>query len=147
VLREYLWAGLPVVTTAGSALATTIDATGAGATVPAGDLDALVAVLESLISDDVGRRAMARSASALGEESRWSVVAAPLNKFCREARRTPDALSPADADRAAIERGAVWRWGGVRQDLRIVSALLKEGGPRLAVTQALTRVRRLRGGT
>ena len=57
-LREYLWAGLPVVTTAGSALATTIATAGAGRTVPAGDLDALVLALDELISDEAGRQAM-----------------------------------------------------------------------------------------
>ncbi len=89
---------------------------------------------------------MARAATALGEQSRWSAVAVPLNQFCRAATRSAENVVPVGSATPDGGPAMVWRWGGVRQDFRIVAALLRDGGPRLALAQALARVRRLRRG-
>jgi glycosyltransferase involved in cell wall biosynthesis len=61
-LLDALWAGLPVVTTAGDALADTLTAAGAGVAVPPGDATALATVVEALLADD-GARADAGAAA------------------------------------------------------------------------------------
>ena len=131
VLREYLWAGVPVVTTSGSTLATTIDTAGAGRTVPPGDLRrvgrrARFADLRRRPAPVDGGRRQPRSGS--NPRGQWW----PLHSSSSAVSATRSRLTvgPSGAGTNAREATPEWRWGGVRQDLRIVSALLKEGGPR-----------------
>ena len=79
---DYLWAGLPVVSTGGDELAERVTAAGAGATVPAGDVEALIEALRPLAEDAERRATMGRRAAELGAELAWSRVAAPLAEFC-----------------------------------------------------------------
>ncbi len=50
-MLDYFWAGLPVVTTGGDALAAVVTESGAGIEVPAGDVEALAAALSKLLGD------------------------------------------------------------------------------------------------
>ena len=104
-ILDYFWAGLPVVTTRGDALADVVESAGAGRTVPAGDVDGVVAAIESLLSDRSARADAAAASAALADRYRWNVVAQPLVSYCRDPRRAPDL---ADARmRREIERRAL----------------------------------------
>jgi glycosyltransferase involved in cell wall biosynthesis len=100
---DYLWAGLPVVTTAGDALADAVVAAGAGATTPPGDPDALAGALEALLADAAAREAAGAASARLGDSYRWDRVLAPLVEFCARPRHAADLADPATA--RAIARG------------------------------------------
>lgn len=104
---DYLWAGLPVVTTEGDDLADLVADHGAGAAVPPGDADALAAALERLLADDDGRARAAERSRSLGEQFRWPDVLRPLVDFCDKPTHAPD-LAPArpPRERSAESGGA-----------------------------------------
>jgi len=94
---DYLWAGLPVVTTRGDALAELVQARGLGLTVPPGDVAALESALERLLTDAELVASCRRAAAELVPELVWSRAVQPLVTFVRAARRAPDLL-----DRATV---------------------------------------------
>jgi glycosyltransferase involved in cell wall biosynthesis len=102
-LLDALWAGLPVVTTAGDALADTLTAAGAGVAVPPGDATALATVVEALLADDGARADAGAAARRLADGLRWSDVLRPLVNFCASPRPSADRRDPAIA--ASIARG------------------------------------------
>jgi glycosyltransferase involved in cell wall biosynthesis len=93
-ILDYFWAGLPVVTTRGDALADVIERAGAGRTVAPGDVDGLAAAIAELLDDEVARNAAAAASARLADEYRWSVVARPLLEFCRNPHKAPDLADP-----------------------------------------------------
>ena len=88
-ILDYLWAGLPVLCTAGDSLASRIAATGAGEVVGPGSVAALAAAIRRLA--DPGRRADASAhARTLARTLTWPRVAEPLVRFCADPRRAAD---------------------------------------------------------
>jgi glycosyltransferase involved in cell wall biosynthesis len=78
-IADYLWAGLPVVTSAGDVLGDHVAARGLGRAVPAGDDAAFAAACAELLADPrPARVAIAQAASEL----RWDRVVQPLLDFC-----------------------------------------------------------------
>ncbi len=100
---DYLWAGLPVVTTRGDTLAEAIVREGAGRAVATEDAPGLEAALEGLLADDNARNAAAAAATRLAATYRWSTVVAPLLAFCAHPTRSPDLV--VDETARAIARG------------------------------------------
>jgi glycosyltransferase involved in cell wall biosynthesis len=74
---DYLWAGLPVLTTQGDVFAGLVERSGAGLTVPAGDRAALAAAIEAL-HDRAARRRMAQASRTLAGRFAWPAVVEPL---------------------------------------------------------------------
>jgi glycosyltransferase involved in cell wall biosynthesis len=77
-ILDYLWAGLPVVGTAGDTLA---DLVGGG--VPAGDDAAFARALGAVLDDGPARAAALRRTTELRAELTWARAAEPLVAFCR----------------------------------------------------------------
>ncbi|MCX6494686.1 MAG: glycosyltransferase family 4 protein [Actinobacteria bacterium] len=88
-ILDYLWAGLPVVSTAGDAFADIIDSSGAGIVVPERDVVALSRALEKLLFTSAGAAA-AQASQALSTSFLWSTVAKPLVEFCESATPSAD---------------------------------------------------------
>ncbi len=89
-ILDYLWAGLPVVSTEGDAFADLLSNSGAGVAVPYRDVGALASALESMLYTDAGARAATASAK-LAQTFRWSTVAHPLVQFVLTGGRAADA--------------------------------------------------------
>jgi glycosyltransferase involved in cell wall biosynthesis len=133
---DYLWAGLPVVSTAGDALADLVAARGLGAVVPPGDVDALTAALDGLLADPARRAAAAAASARAADAYRWPIVVRPLLDFCRAPRRAPDLVLP-PADRALL---GVSTLNG-RPPLRTrLAAARREGGLPLLARRAGARL-------
>jgi glycosyltransferase involved in cell wall biosynthesis len=94
-ILDYFWAGLPVVTTRGDALAEVIERAGAGRTVDPGDVDGLASAINELLDDEAARTSAAAASARLADDYRWSAVAQPLLDFCRNPYRAPDLADPA----------------------------------------------------
>jgi hypothetical protein len=99
-ILDYFWAGLPVVTTRGDALAEVIERAGAGRTVDSEDVDGLASAIAELLDDEAARKSAAAASGRLADDYRWSAVAQSLLEFCRNPYRAPDLADP--ATRAAI---------------------------------------------
>jgi glycosyltransferase involved in cell wall biosynthesis len=139
-LLDYLWCGLPVISTGGDDLAEHIAANGAGATVPAGDLEALTAVIERAVRDEGWRVTAGRASASLGEAFVWDRVVAPLAAFCAAPARSPDlVLDRVDRAQAGVDGPAARV--GVLDRLR---AGWREGGSGLLLRRAAARLRRSR---
>ncbi len=91
---DYLWAGVPVVTTTGDALSALIETRGVGLTVPPNDVALLAKAIERLATDAPFVGQCRANVAALIPELCWSAVVQPLVEFCRAPRRAPDLADP-----------------------------------------------------
>ena len=98
-LLDAMWAGCPVLSSAGGPLPRLIHERGAGVSVPCGDAPAVADALRALIAD---RDRFAPAAAELGRSMTWSRVLAPLLEFVATGGRAADQtlVDAASADRA-----------------------------------------------
>lgn len=90
---DYLWAGLPVITTEGDHFAELVETEGLGLTVPPEDVGALEDALLRLLYDQEMAEGCRARVAAWRERYRWSVVLEPLVRFCRDPKRAPDLIA------------------------------------------------------
>jgi glycosyltransferase involved in cell wall biosynthesis len=120
---DYLWAGLPIVCTAGDAMGELVADHNLGAAVPPGDPTALADALETLLSDDGRRKAAAAAVAEVAPQFAWRRALEPLVAFCQEPRRAPDLVDRETAPRlqtvgrrAARQRRGPWHaWASLRR--------------------------------
>ena len=137
---DYLWAGLPIVTTDGDSFAELVRAEGLGIVVPAEDTDALADALEKVLYDAEFAQACQDRIAAVRERFTWENVLAPLTAFCRDPRPATDRLPGAEP---LVRRAPLGAAGTVRRDLALVREYLDGGGPTELARRAAGRVRRL----
>ncbi|MFF5990311.1 glycosyltransferase [Prauserella flavalba] len=137
---DYLWSGLPIVTTDGDAFADLVRQERLGVVVPAEDTEALADALERCLYDTEFAQACRERIERVAQRYTWPVVLEPLVEFCRDPRPAADRL-PGAADLAPAEpvRGREL----VRRDLALVKEYLAEGGPVELARRAGGRVRKL----
>ncbi|WP_216214167.1 glycosyltransferase [Amycolatopsis aidingensis] len=140
---DYLWAGLPIVTTDGDAMADLVRTERLGVVVPAEDVDALAEALEKSLYDTEFAAACVERIRQVAERYTWPRVLEPLVEFCRDPRpaadRLPgvDHLAPADPLRGKEL---------LRRDLGLMREYLTEGGPRELIRRVGGRALRLARG-
>jgi glycosyltransferase involved in cell wall biosynthesis len=88
-LLDCIWAGLPMVVTAGDAMADWVKGQNLGFVVPQGDSEAMATAIESLLGGD-RRQAYAAAFDQVRERLRWQKVVAPLLQFCQSPQKAPD---------------------------------------------------------
>nr|WP_156756769.1 glycosyltransferase [Actinokineospora pegani] len=136
---DYLWAGLPIITTDGDSFAELVRAEGLGLVVPAEDPTALAAALERVLYDGAFAAACADRIAAVRDRYTWENVLAPLTAFCRDPRPAPDRLPGLEN----LVPRAFGRVETVRRDIALVREYLDLGGPGELARRAAGRVRRL----
>ena len=117
-LLDCLWASLPIVATSGDSLASLIETSGIGLTVPAGDVDALENALFRLLDDDALNGSCRAAIERVVPRYQWSTVLEPLLEFCRTPSRAPDLVDPATAAMVGSLSTGMWDRIGWRADLR-----------------------------
>jgi hypothetical protein len=136
---DYLWAGLPVVTTDGDSFAELVAAERLGVVVPAGDPAALAAALRRVLYDEEFAAGCRERIAAVRERFTWPAVLDPLVRFCRDPRPAADRLtSTVDVDRPRpplAER--------LRADTALVRSYFADGGVAEVARRASGRLRRL----
>ena len=148
-ILDYLWAGLPVVATAGDVFSDVISESGIGRTVPAEDVEALTVALLSLIEDLPARQTAAEASRRLGEAYRWDVVLEPLLAYCRNPRRAPDLLDPVaqwNLQRPFEPVRAPTPQAGWRGEVALARQYLERGGAGLLAKRVATRAVKLAKG-
>lgn len=89
-ILDYLWAGLPTITTTGDYFAELVDKHKLGAVVPAEDIDELSFALENILYDSDVHAAAVAQVATLRSRFFWEVVTAPLSDFIRKASVAAD---------------------------------------------------------
>jgi glycosyltransferase involved in cell wall biosynthesis len=137
---DYLWAGLPIVTTDGDSFAELVRREQLGVVVAAEDEVGLAAALERVLYDEEFAAAARERIAAVRERFIWETTLAPLVEFCRNPRPAADRLPGNGPLVRAEPLGAA---GVLRRDLELVKAYLDAGGPAELVRRAAGRVRRV----
>ena len=88
---DCIWAGLPIVTTDGDAMADWVKQENLGLTVPPGQVDAMAQAIESMMLQPGGRVMYANAFKKLQVALQWSNVIRPLANFCQAPSKAPDA--------------------------------------------------------
>ncbi|WP_204946689.1 glycosyltransferase family 4 protein [Microbacterium laevaniformans] len=91
-ILDYLWAGLPMVTTAGDGFADLIQGSPLGVTVPERDVDALAAGIIKVLYDVEFRAEATEKIADVRQDFAWSRALAPLTAFCAAPRSAPDRI-------------------------------------------------------
>jgi hypothetical protein len=88
---DCLWAGLPLVVTAGDEVGEIAAREGAAVCVPPEDPQSLASLLQELLADPVRRAAMSAAGRYLARERwSWERVTEPLHEICLNPRPAPD---------------------------------------------------------
>lgn len=141
---DYLWAGLPVVTTQGDSMADLVAKHDLGEVVEYGDVDALVRALQSLADPGRRRESGGRSA-ALAQDFHWARVAAPLLEFCETPRQAPDRERARAALGGPPTEPAPAQMAELRRLARRSIEALRKGGPQNVAVKGREYLRRRRG--
>lgn len=110
---DYLWAGLPIISTAGDSMADLVTQHGLGRVVPAEDPAALASAITGLLDDPAELAAVRERIAVQRESFRWSRVAQPLHERIQEL-----AGEPAPRLRARDLRGVAQQYASDLSDLR-----------------------------
>jgi GT2 family glycosyltransferase/glycosyltransferase involved in cell wall biosynthesis len=94
-LLDYIWAGLPVIATAGDPTSDLIAKRGLGQVVPPGRPDLLAETILSMLADEGLRDRVTENAQAVRAELTWTRVVEPIAVFLEQAAFAPDALTAA----------------------------------------------------
>ncbi|WP_197321338.1 glycosyltransferase [Saccharomonospora sp. NB11] len=137
---DYLWAGLPIVTTDGDAFADLVREERLGVVVPAEDAHALAEALERCLYDTEFTQGCRERMEAVAQRFTWPHVLQPLVEFCRDPRPAADRLPGADHLTVTPRPGATER---VRRDLDLVRSYLADGGPTELARRAAGRLRKV----
>jgi GT2 family glycosyltransferase/glycosyltransferase involved in cell wall biosynthesis len=137
---DYLWAGLPIVTTDGDSFADLVRTERLGVVVPAEDPAALAAALERVLYDESFAQGCRERIAVVRERYTWETVLAPLVSFCRNPVPAADRLPGAGplVSNKPLRVGEI-----VRRDIDLVRSYLDVGGPGELTRRAAGRVRRL----
>jgi hypothetical protein len=137
---DYLWTGLPIVTTDGDSFADLVRAEDLGVVVPPKDADALADALEKVLYDNEFAAAARERIAVVRERFTWETALAPLVSFCRNPSPAADRL-PGTAP--LVRNAPLGVSGTIRRDLDLFRTYLDAGGPTELTRRAAGRVRRL----
>lgn len=129
-ILDYIWAGLPVLTTAGDVLGDLVASAGLGVVVPPADPAAVASGLRSLLLDERHAAGARRAIEAVAPSLRWSSVLQPLLEFCSQPRPAADRTDP-EARRLRSDRAprGSERRERVRDLTEAARVALETGGP------------------
>jgi len=150
-ILDYLWAGLPIVTTAGDSFGTLVAVEGLGAAVPERDQQALADALEKYLFDEVEILSAQTNVARVRQAFTWDRALAPLVDFCRNPQSAADKQTAKKSGRFrhsskvpnGLPKAKSARSTGLRRDLERAAYYLQQGGP----SAVLERVRERRDRT
>ena len=145
-ILDYLWAGLPIVTTGGDSFGDMVRDKGLGITVGSENVTELAEALEIVLYDDEFAGRARDNIATLRTGFTWSGVLAPLVKFCRDPRPAPDRLAGVAAKEQWHLHTSQLPAFSPRGDLALYREYLRAGGVREVATRAGGRVRRVLRG-
>ena len=88
-IYDYLWGGLPVITSSAPGTDEILERYGAGSVIPADGPEPFAEEIVALLRDAERLDRMAGGAETFVREHQWPAVLAPLREFCRQPRQDP----------------------------------------------------------
>lgn len=150
-ILDYLWAGLPIVSTEGDSFGDLITKEGLGASVAEKDQEGLVSALDRLLFDDEEAGIARGNVQRIRREFTWEVVLQPLVEFCRNPVLAADRVTPQRKKSKAQTSLSVKSGGqrssnhtGIRRDVDRVMYYLRNGGPSAVIERTAARRERKR---
>jgi glycosyltransferase involved in cell wall biosynthesis len=142
-ILDYIWAGLPVLTTAGDALGDVVGAAGLGFVVPPGDATSVADGLRSLLLNPAVSARAREAIDAIAPSMRWSATLRPLVEFCADPHPAAD-RQVAEALRLRLDRAPARseRRARVRDLSGSVRDVLRSDGAAGLSAKVLERLRR-----
>lgn len=91
-ILDCIWAGLPVISTAGDPVTEFVVSHGLGRAVVPGDVDGLVETITDMLADQLLNEATFVNAQAVQDDLTWTSVVQPIEAFMERVAFAPDAL-------------------------------------------------------
>jgi glycosyltransferase involved in cell wall biosynthesis len=88
-ILDYLWTGLPILTTAGDDLADLIQSSGAGFALPHQDVQAWAEAVARILESGATQLACRQASAKAGQDFHWSKTVAALRRFCHNPYHLP----------------------------------------------------------
>ena len=130
-ILDYLWAGLPMVVTAGDTFADLIEREQLGIVVPAGDQNALEAALERVLYDEAFAKAASERVAVVREQFQWGLTLAPLRRIANHPRQAADVEAAGSREALAQSLSGLLEPAprpGLMRDMRVAWHHLRHGG-------------------
>ncbi|TFD29216.1 glycosyltransferase [Cryobacterium lyxosi] len=132
-ILDYLWAGLPIVTTGGDSFGDLVEKEELGASIPERDQGALVAAIETYLYDTEAIDAARANVARVRQDFIWERAMAPLLEFCRQPLFAADKKMAAQGSGiqgrvSQLEPVRSTRHTGFRRDVDRVLYYFREGG-------------------
>jgi GT2 family glycosyltransferase/glycosyltransferase involved in cell wall biosynthesis len=150
-ILDYLWAGLPIVSTEGDSFGDLVEKESLGGVVPERDEAALVAVLERVLFDPEAAAEARANVARVRDDFTWEKVLAPLVEFCRNPIHAADRIAvdgkkAKPATKLSVLAGATKSSNhtGLRRDVDRVVYYLRNGGVRAVLERFTARRERIR---
>jgi SAM-dependent methyltransferase len=86
-ILDYIWAGLPIITTKGGPFSDLVERHQIGLTVEPDDANDLTAAILRLVENEALRQQYARSIRAISDQFTWKNTLKPLIAFCKKPRK------------------------------------------------------------
>ena len=149
-ILDYLWAGLPIVTTEGDSFGSLVEKESLGASVPERDQAALELALERFLFDDEAIAAARDNVSRVRQSFTWDKALAPLVEFCRNPQRAADKQGVKKGGKGkrvkgipnGIPKAKSSRSTGLRRDIERAAYYFQQGGPAAVVERIRARQNR-----
>ena len=139
-ILDYIWSGLPILTTAGDSMAELVEREKVGLVVVPDDLAGLTHALERLCKDDDFRAECQERLRVVATRFTWPEVAAPLLEFCRRPHRAPDGIHRTKAFEALPDLEPMPWKDRLRRDLRSGLEHLRTHGPASTARKVVLRL-------
>ena len=133
-ILDYLWAGLPIVSTEGDTFGDYVFKFGLGRVVEEQDPVALADALEAMLFDEVAREATTHAVASFRTRFEWNRAVAPLQVFCLQGEKAPD-LARGILSLPVKYRRETW----LRGKMRGAGLALKSGGAKLVLQKLFGR--------
>lgn len=127
---DYLWAGLPLITTEGDAMAELTTQRELGIVTRFESVEDWASAISRLVDDPAFAARAGRNVRAQAEAFRWSKVALPLRNYCEAPSRAPQALWSVSKHFRPWDEASSLLGAGAKA-LRV----LRTGGPRLLIAK------------
>jgi len=122
---DYLWAGLPILTTCGDQLADMIAAGMAGEALPYENVQAWASAIARLMENAELQKKYRQGSSDLGQQFHWSAASKPLLEYCANPHHLPK-YKPVKMPSLVQRAAAVYSRGGKDLVLRRSKELLED---------------------
>ncbi|MGH7665967.1 MAG: glycosyltransferase family 4 protein [Candidatus Dormibacteria bacterium] len=135
-ILDYIWAGLPIICTAGDVCADLVREQRLGWVVPAGDDSAIASAIQALASNSAERDGMAVNVRAAAARMTWPQVVEPLLKYCEAPTRAADSSARVRTRERAATAGTA-RVTAATQLFQVGINTLRTDGARAAARRAV----------